>query len=869
MPTQYGRLLRTPFRVRDAGLLAGLQSQSPTALAEFLQLCNEPRSLDEQMPAPPLSTDGANHYLTYDPRLLAHLWARAGIFPAAEALAHVLQLAPPISASYLEMNNELLRRLWQLAEDGPALRELLRRRDPVAEIELLHLYNRNRSTGRLPQPDPRAGYGSYPRALLGLLWALADNEDGLRALGRQLQLAVPQPATYDLMSDELLRQLWKLAGDGSALEALWLREGLLPAGPVDGDTSEALLGYLCWHEQRTDARDELLRRYCLLDASREQFLRRFKRRKAPWPYDSADDFASDVTLLLLQQVESWDYLRYPTLENRLFRSVRNRIIDRIRQGARRRASGDPGAIDQQPAAEGPGEVPERTEELPAMAHRAILKAKLGHDLTDAEMDWSAERNLEAAGVAVPTPFQVNLEKARISNWLMEHPSPTSQQLSDCFIWHDPCKFDRGLRDWKLRQTADETTQRVRRLLHDDETEELAGQVEEAMTGLIKRSAGGTRRGRPGLGPVPLFAGMQEASNRLWHRLGQRPLDHEAADDFREGRLSCQRFNEQFPILLKLAACWRLVGWLIHLAPPAAVRLLGKLAGWLESGPWLATFPERDRQRCQSFAEELQAQRGDCSTTAQGGLDLLLLWLRSTRDTGQPETRLRDLDRAWWLSQGSPSAARLVAEAYGDRWHRVGEIAHQMLPKNGEADRMIWSDQRERTECLTRLHRGQSAALVKLASCRRLVDYLKEREGSAVAEPVNRLTHLLEAGRWQATFEEVRDLTTEAEPFHDGRLAALQLLGLWLRPVPDAGLPGQAVQDLDRAWSLSHEVDYNGPSALPGGVDALVGAAWRGNWSEVAKRAGKLAGLYPDGCVTAWSAHHEFCGCLQRLAERKR
>src|SRR5262245_28073054 len=99
MPTQYGRLLKTPRKLCDAGLLSGLRSRSPSAEAEFLRLCNESRSQDEQIPAFPV---GAS-YLDHDHRLLALLWAHAGVFPAVQALAHKSQLEVPAIPFYPEL----------------------------------------------------------------------------------------------------------------------------------------------------------------------------------------------------------------------------------------------------------------------------------------------------------------------------------------------------------------------------------------------------------------------------------------------------------------------------------------------------------------------------------------------------------------------------------------------------------------------------------------------------------------------------------------------------------------------------------------------------------------------------------------------
>jgi DNA-directed RNA polymerase specialized sigma24 family protein len=449
MSTQYGRLLKTPPPVRDPALRAGLRGQSRAALEKFLQRCNATRSLDEQISMPP---PGAG-YPAYAPQLLAHLWAGAAVLPALQALAQLAGTPIPAAPSYSDMDGNLLRRLWELAEDGSALHQLLQRRDRFAEMELLRLYNRNRSAGRLEEPAPQDGYLAYPRVLLAVLWALVANADALRALGRQLRLNVPEPFCCDTMPDRLLGQLWRLGRDGTALRTLWHRRGLLPVENVDARTPEAVLGFLAWHEQRGDARDELLRRYCLLGATPGEFLQRFKRRRAPWPYESVDDFFQDVLVKFLEQVETWDYLGYPALEHRLFRSVRNLIIDRIRREARQPRATDPPVLEDAPAEESPDAAPVLAEEVPPLAFRVVLKAKFSVELTAEELDWSAGQNLEQRGLAAPTAEQRLRERQRIGAWLQQHPGPAGQQLAECFLWHAPCKFDRALRDWKLRQAA--------------------------------------------------------------------------------------------------------------------------------------------------------------------------------------------------------------------------------------------------------------------------------------------------------------------------------------------------------------------------------------------------------------------------------
>lgn len=867
MPTQYGRLLKNPPQVRDPVLLAGLKDRAPDAEAAFLRLCNDSRPLEEQIPSPPAGTS----YQDCDPRLLAQLWVRANLDNALQALAHGAGFPGPSSPSYPDLDGSLLWLLWNLAHDGDALRQLLQHRDRRAEIELLRLYNQNRgqASSRVAEPARGASYRRYPRVLLALLWPLAGNLEALHALADQLHLIVPDPPSYDQMGDDLLGQLWKLGRDGAALEALWQRQSLLPIAEVGADTPERVLGYLCWSEQRADARSELLRRYKLLDAGTEEFLRRFKRRRVPWPYESADDLAQDVAVKLLQQVETWDYATYPTLENRLFRSVRNLIIDRIRQRARRPLVGRLEEIEAVPDGREPAPAAAVVlDVLPAVGQRVILKAKFGIELTADEIHWSAARNLETRGETALDQERIDEERERIGDWLLAHPSPAGQHLAECFVWHNPCKFDRVLRDWRLRRGADETRRLLAQLLpREPEPDRLAVQVEEAMAALVTRATGGRRRARSGPGNVALFGGMQEMAGRLWHRLGRFPLDHRQAEAFGAARQEFGWFCEHFPILLKLAGCWRLMRRLIDRAPPAAVRLLGKLAGWLEAGTWLATFPERDRRRGLALAEELTAQRNLCPDRLHGDLDLLLLWLRSTQRPGPPEQRLADLDRAWWLAADSPLAGDLVGAAAREDWPGVGQAAGEILQTSPAPGRVIWSARHERDDCLRRLHSGQTAALVKLAACRRLLGCLREQAPPEAVAWLDQLASFLKEGRGAPALEHLSRLLQSNGPLQGSALAALQLLGLWLRTLPEADVPGQAVQDVDRVWSLSHEPDYGGPAELPGRADALVAAAWQGKWFDVARAARKLLSRCPDG-PSGWPARHEFRTCLRRLADRR-
>jgi hypothetical protein len=116
--------------------------------------------------------------------------------------------------------------------------------------------------------------------------------------------------------------------------------------------------------------------------------------------------------------------------------------------------------------------------------------------------------------------------------------------------------------------------------------------------------------------------------------------------------------EAFPILRKLAACRRLVYWLLYAGfPPPEVPVLGRLCDWLDGGQWLATFGREDRERSAFFHRWLTALRDRFQDDSLAAVDLLLLWLQATQEPGEPGRPLLDADRAWWLRHCPLSAIR--------------------------------------------------------------------------------------------------------------------------------------------------------------------------------------------------------------------
>jgi hypothetical protein len=133
MPTQFCRLLRPPAPGQADPLAEKLKRRDPDAEREIARRYNRKIAKPNRtIPEPPRG--GA--YDTYDPRLLALLWALSDNFDALTALARRLGLPEPAAPDYAAIGNDLLARLWELARDGTALERLWQRRGllPVAAI---------------------------------------------------------------------------------------------------------------------------------------------------------------------------------------------------------------------------------------------------------------------------------------------------------------------------------------------------------------------------------------------------------------------------------------------------------------------------------------------------------------------------------------------------------------------------------------------------------------------------------------------------------------------------------------------------------------------------------------------------------------
>jgi hypothetical protein len=762
--------------------------------------------------------------------------------------------------------------------------EKLKRRDPDAEREIARRYNRKiprkkADRGRTIPESPKGGsYDTYDPRLLAILWALAGNADALHAFGRRLGLAVSPSPTYAALSDDLLARLWELARDGSALEQLWLRQGLLPAA-VCPETPEYVLGFLCW-QQQAGAWDELFRRYALLDIQRSadddegypaaaaRLLERFRLGRVPRPCQTAREFAAVAAAKLLALVPLWDYVAYESVEHMLVKASHNELRDMRRAGRRRSTvSADelPEVADLRRTLPGAAELQDALAHLP-VEERVVRKAQNGLDLTDDEQDWAARRNLQAGGIAVPSDEELAVERNIIVQWLADNRSPTGTHLSKVFPWYKPTQFGKSSRVARLRLLIDEADRYLDQLAADapPEARALRRQVRRAMDDLLQRTASGNRpsaKDRPRPGPVVCFEKLDEAARRLLHLLGSRPLDRRQADAFARLLATFSLFGDQFPVLVKLAACRRLI---------RVVPGTGDLAAWLDGGQqWLSSLHEKDRERCRDFAESLAAL--ESAAVRQGGaLQMLLAWLQSTQQPGPAEARLGHADRAWWLSRGREDlteAADTLAEfARASKWPAAAEAADLMLQRLGPAPATCWSAECELRACLERLRAGRRDLPARLEACRRLLADLRDHGGVTprrLADWSLRLEGLEAEGEDGALYREVSVAAdAPAAP------PALGLLALWLQPAGESPFSERALKDLTLLWALTHDPWYTWPAEVPAEVAGLIAAAREGDWPRLADAATRMMRRGPDLSGVSRSDGDDFCAALQRLARRR-
>ena len=186
------------------------------------------------------------------------------------------------------------------------------------------------------------------------------------------------------MPDELLAFLWTWGRDALPLETLWTRRGRLPLARIQEETPDAVLGFLWWRERRSEARDELFRRYHLGGAS---------------------DAAQDRALTLLLVVDRWDYERYPALDHLMNVRAAHRRIDADRHRAHTPRT-DQREIENaavfRPRPESSVEERDYLETTVPLELRCLHKIRENSeeqplDLTAEELDYLARKNLGYAG----------------------------------------------------------------------------------------------------------------------------------------------------------------------------------------------------------------------------------------------------------------------------------------------------------------------------------------------------------------------------------------------------------------------------------------------------------------------------------------
>jgi hypothetical protein len=450
------------------------------------------------------------------------------------------------------------------------------------------------------------------------------------------------------MSDELAAFLWLWGRDAQALETLWTRRGWLPAGEVDGNTRDAVLGFLWWRYRRPEARDELFRRYHC---------------------GGVNDAAQDRALTLLIVVDRWDYERYPTLDSLMNISAARRQIDASRHEGRAPRV-DAGEVERAPAAWPRPEtvVVERDflETNVPLELRCLHKIKENSeeqplDLTAEELDYLARKNLAYAGSEETSGPALARERKRIVEWMARHGEPSEEQIRAGFPWFRQSGLARQTRQWRLQWWADQNDRLLTPLLTGGNAVliDLACIVQENMDELTRRVAiAGRGETSAERGPVLLFAELVDAAQRLQSMLEERRLHNGRATNVGAWQMNLQAFLDAFPILRKLAACRRLAYWLLHAGfPPHDVPALARLSDWLDGGQWLATFGREDRERSYFFRRRLAALRDGFRDDRRAAVDLLILWLESTQETGEPARALLDADRAWWQLRYPSSAIR--------------------------------------------------------------------------------------------------------------------------------------------------------------------------------------------------------------------
>ncbi len=810
------------------------------------------------------------------------------------------------------MTTQYLRLLRSVRGQPDLLLEQLRQQKRRAEQQLARCFNRchTNRVRHILVPDEQCSYDDCDPVLLALLWTLADNLTALDALARRFNLLLPAKPSYATMCPKMLAHLWELARDGNALVELWTREKKLPVAAITADTPEDILGLASWFyhgtPKGTAAWEELLRRYGLFDILRYHdsdtdryaqaealFLQRFRRVRWPQPFQSAREFASAFSEKLFHLVPRWDYVVYPSIEHLLVRAV-----DNVTRDYRRRVKHQPiesvtgeaarGISDKGHASPvGAVEVRDSLARHMDVGERLIRKAQEGLDLNDEELDYAASRNLEHDGLRDPSQEELDEEAERIAAWLAAHPKASGQDLRQCLPWFRPTCFGKEARVSRLRLFQGQASRGLADLLPEtgENLQQLAERVDQAAEKLLTRTACSNRPSRKQVDPQSPVASFQEYDNGwrcLLHQLGNhRSLSHREADDLASARDAFSLFGDEFPILVKLAACRRLVRQLRDVLPNAAA--LVALAHFLDGGTkWLSSFPQRDLRRLAQLTPGLNALFAKLQGDSRAALHLLLLWLRSTDNPGLPDTRLPALTWAWQYLREVPSgrgklnelANLMVEQAADGKWRSAGETADALLGQMGTPPVVVWSLESDLRSHLKQLRIRWSDLPTRLKACRQLLAYGKKNASGEIRELLEgwekRLAALPESETHDASLSlEVRRCAdTLVGQTGGGLLSALRLLALWTEPTPQSRFSEAALSDLAALWEYTYSKRDQWAREFATRIEGLVESAIQGDWQRLGTGASALLQRCPAPGFVGRGNAEDFRNTLTRLARRR-
>jgi hypothetical protein len=422
----------------------------------------------------------------------------------------------------------------------------------------------------------------------------------------------------------------------------------------------------------------------------------------------------------------------------LARSNRNARIDGFRQRASRPLTV---AISKEKAVErGPGAgvalaAAEQIEVMLPIDMRIIEKAHCGLPLTPEELDRAAQRNLkkqartltpevltpealtpealtpEALTPEALTPEALRQEKERIIAWLEAHPEREKKDLSRCFLWFSDTHHATATRIFRLRLAAAVGSVLIQ-LVASRARVAAAQPVWAGIKALIEFVRTGTWDDADRC-PVQVFAETEDTAARLWDDLASAHLGGQALEAVEEARAGVEVVLADFPVLRKLASCWRHGAALsadLAGTVPGAVQ---KLMTWLKEGRWRTQFCSADRTDAQAHRRQLAGLRGPFNLAERARLDLVLLWLDTCRESGAAPGRLQRTDRVWRLSHSGkagwpvalPGLANELVAAERNGRVRTPAVSAAMRELVRELPAPLGSAVRDLQDCLVALDRG--------------------------------------------------------------------------------------------------------------------------------------------------------------------